>query len=172
MRKGFTLVEFLAVLVILGLLIIITIPAYTSIYNGIKRQNLHSKITEISTAAKKYGETIKDEIKNAGNTCYNTTIEQLIRDGYLVSDVEKEPAMLNPTNNEKLDGDVKICYCKSEFDIEAYYTTTFNPDTVYFEGDMVVHNGVIYECMMTYEVKTGINSTNGSGVRYFKEVKC
>ena len=66
MRKGFTLVEVLAVLVILGLLLVITVPAYTSVYTGIKRQNLQSKITEVKTAAKKYGETIKDDIKNKG----------------------------------------------------------------------------------------------------------
>lgn len=172
MRKGFTLVEVLAVLVILGLLLVITVPAYTSVYTGIKRQNLQSKITEVKTAAKKYGETIKDDIKNKGNTCYETTIAKLIKDGYLVSDVEKEPALINPTNNSKLTGKVKICYCEKDYDIEAFYTTKFNPNKMYYEGDVVVASGKIYECMMKYDVTTGINSTNENGVRYFKEVDC
>lgn len=172
MRKGFTLVEVLAVLVILGLLLILTVPAYTSIYAGIKRQNLQSKITEVKTAAKKYGETIKDEIKNTGAACYQTSIEKLIKDGYLVSDTDKEAAMIDPTNNSKLLGAVKICYCESDYDIEAFYTTVFDPNKLYFEGDVVTVGNKIYECMMTYDVTTGINSTNDKGVRYFKEVGC
>ena len=104
MRKGFTLVEVLAVLVILGLLLILTVPAYTSIYAGIKRQNLQSKITEVKTAAKKYGETIKDEIKNTGAACYQTSIEKLIKDGYLVSDTDKDAGMLYKSDKEKMFG--------------------------------------------------------------------
>ena len=172
MRKGFTLVEILAVLVIIGVLVVLTIPAYTSVYTNIKRQNLLSKITEVETAAKKYGEKIKDEVKNKGNTCLETNIETLIRAGYLVSDVEKKPAMIDPTNNSELTGTVKICYCEASYDIDAYYTTTFNPNKIYYEGDMVVSGNKIYECKMTYNVTTGINSTNDKGVRYFKEVGC
>ena len=59
MRKGFTLVEVLAVLVILGLLLILTVPAYTSIYAGIKRQNLQSKITEVKTTSSGFEKVVE-----------------------------------------------------------------------------------------------------------------
>ena len=36
-KKGFTLVELLAVIVILGFLMILVIPTYIYIFNGIKR---------------------------------------------------------------------------------------------------------------------------------------
>ena len=45
MRKnGFTLVEILAVLVILAILIALAIPAYTSIMIDVRRDNYNSKI--------------------------------------------------------------------------------------------------------------------------------
>lgn len=145
MRKGFTLVEVLAVMIILGLLIVLTIPAYTSIFSGVKRKNLDSKLTEISAAAKKYGNTFKDKIKDAGNACMTTNIKTLIEKGYLVSDYDNDAAIINPTDNTKLSGDIKLCYCTESFDIEAFYTTEFDMNVVYHEGAVVVFGNKLYK---------------------------
>ena len=79
MKKGFTLIELLAVLVILGLLIVIAIPTYVTIFNGIRRDALQNKMTEIETVALKYGSTIKDEIKN--DVCRRVSIDEFIKKG-------------------------------------------------------------------------------------------
>ena len=171
-KNGFTLVEILAVLIILGVVMVLTIPAYTSIYTSLKRDTLRGKITEIGTAAKKYGETIKDEIQDTGSMCYTTTVAQLIRDGYLASDVEKEPAILDPTDNSKLTGDVKICYCKSKFDIEAYYTTALDIYKSYYEDDVVVHNNKIYKCVVEYVPRPKAKAANTLLSEHFREVSC
>jgi prepilin-type N-terminal cleavage/methylation domain-containing protein len=171
-KNGFTLVEILAVLIILGVLVVLTIPAYTSVYNTLKRENLKGKITQVQTAAKKYGETIKDEIQDTKEMCYTTTIAQLIRDGYLASDVEKEPALINPTDNSKLTGDVKICYCTAKYDIEAYYTSTLDPHQSYYEDDVIVHNNKIYECVSNYVPRPKPKTVNNLLTEHFREVSC
>ena len=180
MRKCFTIVEVLAVMIILGLLIVLTIPAYTSIFSGIKRSNLDSKITEIEAAAKKYGNSFKDDIKNADSSCMTIDIKTLIEKGQLVSDYDNDAAIINPTDNTKLDGDIKLCYCTKSFDIEAYYTTEFNVNKVYHEGDVVVYKAKLYEPTRTFDKKALIRkdekyknySDDQFIASFFKEVAC
>ena len=180
MRKGFTLVEVLAVMIILGILIVLTIPAYTSIFSGIKRNNLESKITEINAAAKKYGNTFKDDIKNACSACVTVTIAELIEKGQLISDYDNDAAIINPTDNTKLKGDIKLCYCTEAFDIEAYYTTEFDVNKVYHIGDIVVYDGKLYKPNQTFNKSALIRkddkyktySEKQFIASYFEEVKC
>lgn len=178
MKKGFTLVELLAVIIILGLLIVIAIPSYTQIYAIIKRSNLRSKVTEIETAALKYGNLIKDDIKKAQGSCIITKVGVLIEKGYLISEDDIEPVIYNPTDNLKLDGDVYVCYCKSKMDITANYVVPFNAYKVYHEGDTVIYNNKLYECMIDYtdihskNGPPGIYGTNKDNKPYFREVTC
>lgn len=177
MKNGFTLVELLAVMIIMGLLLVITVPAYTEVYSGIRRNNLTGKLNEIDSAAYKYGEKIKDEVKNAGSSCENITVATLIEKGYLMSDIESEPVILNPTTNEPLDGVIKICYCLNQYDIKTYYTKPFIINNIYYPGDFVTYNDgngeKIYECLRKYDKGTGIHSTvieHNKQYNYFKEV--
>lgn len=172
MRKGFTMVEILAVLVIVGLLLVLLIPGYISVYNGVKRNDLSGKISEIETAALKYGNKIKDEVKDSGNACLSIGIDTLIKEGLIKSEDESKPVIYNPTDNAPLDGKVKICYCTSDFDIAAYYKTTFDKNKAYHKGDVVEVSGKLYRCVIDYNNKSGINGTNDKGKRFFEEVKC
>ncbi len=172
MNKGFTLVELLAVLILMALLVVITIPGYTTVYSGVKRSNYHGKITEIESAALKYGAKIKDEIKDAGNTCITKSIADLIEMGYLVSEEDAEAVIHNPSNNSTMDGDIRMCYCQDKFDIEAYYYEEFNPNKIYYEDDYVLYNNILYRCKSTYEDKSGINGVDKKGNSYFERVSC
>ena len=89
-KNGFTLVELLSVLIILGILVVLTIPAFANIYTGVRRENLNGKITEIKAAALKYGSKIKDEIKDASGSCIETNVAELIEKGYLISESESD----------------------------------------------------------------------------------
>lgn len=175
-RNGFTLVELLAVMILLGLLMVLTIPAYTSIYTAIKRTTYQNKIVEIANASKKYGSKIKDAVKDAGDSCYRLEPAQLIREGYLTSDIEGEPAFLDPTDQSKLNGEIRICYCTSDFDIEAYYVEEFHPSGIYYEGDVVlVTNGdniSLYQCKMDYKLSGGSINSEEKGKRYFEKLTC
>lgn len=179
-KNGFTLVEVLAVLIILALLIAISIPAYMFILRDVKRDNYRSKITEIETAANKYGEKIKDEIKSAGNSCYHMSIADLIHMGELISESDKEDVMYNTTDNKPMLGDILICYSTSDFDIHSYYTVEFNKDTIYHKGDKVSiydetnEKVLIYECVHDYPGNgSRINETyeeDGKQLPYFEEI--
>lgn len=178
MKKGFTLVELLAVLIILGLIIVIAIPSYTQIYTSIKRSNMQSKVTEVETAALKYGNLIKDDIKNAEGNCKTIKVATLIEKGYIVSEDDVEAVIYDPTDNSALDGDIYLCYCKSKMDITANYVVPFNAYKVYHEGDTVIHNNKLYECLNDYtdihnkDGAPGIFGTNDNGKAYFKELPC
>ncbi len=174
-KNGFTLVEVLSVLVILSVLIVLSVPAYLSIFNAVKRDNLNSKISEIETASNKLGSKIKDDIKDAGDTCYSTTVSDLIKKGYLVSESDTDDIIYNPTDNLPLSGTVKTCYCHETYDIKSYYTTEFDSKKVYHSGDKVVYNNKIYLCQYDFPGNKSIDATfveNKKTLKYFVEMSC
>lgn len=169
-KNGFTLVEVLAVMIILGLLMILIIPAYTSIFTGIKRNSYQNKIVELTNAAKKYGNKVKDEVKEYMDDpnkkgCYIVEPSLLIEKGYIQSDLDNKPALIDPADNLEMTGVVRICYCKSKFDIEAYYVEEFNAATSYYEGDVVSDpkDGTLYECVINYTARRADSSNNITG---------
>lgn len=175
MRKGFTLVEILAVLIILGILIVITVPSFMGILTDTKRTSFNSKVTEIETAALKYAEKTKDDIKNAGSSCVTTTVSNLISLGYLSSESDRYNIIYNPTDNSEMSGNIKMCYCTSSFDVEAYYTVNYNSSTVYHEDEKIVKDNKIYKCINTYPgyyEQIGTTGTYYGFEHYFEQVTC
>lgn len=176
MRKsnGFTLIELLAVMIILGLLIVLVIPGYTSVYSSIKRQNYHSKLNEVNVAAQKYGSKIKDEVKDSPGSCQTITIDDLIKEGLMISEEDRRNVIYNPTTNQPLDGKIEICYCKSTFDIQSFYSEDFKDGTVYHQGDYVRYQDKIYKCLIdtTGKQKPNDSSKDSRGNSYFEELSC
>ena len=122
MNKGFTLVELIAVVTILGLLVIITTPAYDSISKNIKTRNYDSKKSTIKKQTLAYVEKyLKDKVypklnndgtipeDTDGNKIYETnyycfTVEYLIQNGIISSDDEKDEYIENNETGEKYNG--------------------------------------------------------------------
>lgn len=116
MNKGFTLVELIAVIVILALLVVITTPAYDSISKNIKERNYTSKQSTIKSETLSYVEKyLKDEVYNGTNKNICFTVNFLIQNGIISSDSETDEYILNNITNKKFESTEKY--------ISVYYDT-------------------------------------------------
>lgn len=93
MKKGFTLIEVLAVIVVLGLIMALAVP---SVLNQIARDNEKTKAAMdkiINTAVDLYMDDNSDDYPKNVNDIYCIKLEKLVNEGYL-----SEP-ILNPVDN-------------------------------------------------------------------------
>ena len=195
-NKGFTVIEMLITIVIIGVILSLLIPGYITIYSQIKRNSLYNKISQIEINALKYGNNIKDEIKNS--TCIDINVDTLITKGYLTSENEGRNELINPTTGAPLNGTVRICYCDNTYDLNSNYAEPYNSTIHYHKGEKVIYNDKIYECIVdappnsisenyvfnptTTTISTRIGETTVTPVsistaykvadKYFKEVTC
>lgn len=109
-KNGFTLVELLAVVVILSLLIGIAVPGTLTISNKLKTNMYCKKIESIEIAAKVYGEDRRGSFTETfmlpgGETTSSKTIRvsDLITSGDLKKDNTTSPYIVDPRNNEEMD---------------------------------------------------------------------
>lgn len=123
MNKGFTLVELIAVIVILALLVVITTPAYDSISKNIKERNYNSKQSTIKSETLSYVEKyLKDEVYNGTNKNICFTVNFLIQNGIISSDSETDEYIFNELDNVKFNGEniyIKVWYDTDNLKLKA-----------------------------------------------------
>ena len=117
MKKGFSLVELLAVVVILGLVVLISIPIVNNSINKSKEKAREVQIEEIIKAAKKYA--IKNSYVLPENVGSHTSIEieTLINENYIDTD-----QIIDPVTETPITGCINICYKCSEVEYEYEYS--------------------------------------------------
>ena len=109
-KKGFTLVELLAVLVLISLLMGLAIPGINRISNNMKKKSYNQKIKLIESAAELWGQDNKTRLQADADCsseiskCKKITIGDLIKDNYLDSD-NNSGKYSNPKNGK----DMKEC---------------------------------------------------------------
>lgn len=96
-NKGFTLVELLAVIVVIALITTIAVPSAMGISNKIKVKMYCAKIDEIEVQAKAYGEDRRDSLTTTG---INVTVKDLVNSGYLKQDQDKSPYVVDPRDSQ------------------------------------------------------------------------
>ncbi len=128
-NKGFTLVELLAVIVVLAIIISIAVPSTMSISKRIRKNMFCSKIDFIETQAQLYGEDRKDSFGNIKIDGKNypgktVTVKELVTTKYLKKDNDSEPYTEDPRDKTKtLDNMSLSIYIKNQ---RAY--VRFNED--------------------------------------------
>ena len=89
-NKGFTLVELLAVIVVLALIIGIAVPNAINLSNKSKKKMYISKVEMIIKAAQLYGEDHPKGVATSESACSSTsgrvTVETLVKDGKVKAD--------------------------------------------------------------------------------------
>ncbi len=122
-RNGFTLVELIAVIVILGLLITLAVPGVLTVSEKIKSDMFCAKIGNIEDAANIYGNDKFDELKSINeanitvdmlenatesqlndyirnNYVIKVTLVELIRNNKLTKDNEEAPYIVDPRDEK------------------------------------------------------------------------
>ena len=113
MKKGFTLVEVLAVIVILGLLVVIIVPVVNNLLGDSEDALYDKQIDSIEKATQKYmvehSEFMPDE---GGSTSFY--LYELVNNGVIENN-----KIINPKTKEELDGCVVVSY-NNEFNQFEY----------------------------------------------------
>ena len=127
-RKGFTLVEVLAVIIILSMLMAITIPNVNTLINEQKNRALENIEKSIISAAKIYMSDNKYDLTFDTNPCTNdpsTTVSvgELINKGYI-----KQKKIKNPNNNTQILRPNKNIEIKYSCNKKILYLGDFNID--------------------------------------------
>ena len=104
MNRGFTLIELIAVITILGILAIITTPAYNSISKNIKTNNYKSKQSTIKKQTINYVEKYMKNNAFDGELKENVvcfSVKFLIHNGIIASDSETKEYIENNVTSKK-----------------------------------------------------------------------
>lgn len=108
MKKGFTLVELLVVIALLGIIAVMVTTSVIGIMNRSRASLSESQISTLEKAAEQWG-TINPDKMPLDNSIYEVDIETLADEGYIDSaDLE------NPKDGSQLCGVVEISYDTSK----------------------------------------------------------
>ena len=146
-KKGFTLMELLGVIVILGVLVLIMFPPILNQIKKSKQEIRNSTKTLIIDAAKDYYEDNINNYKKMEGMTYCININTLTSEGYLNSKIKDEN--ISDLSNTKI---IKMTYHNEKFDYDvvnscAKYTVTFDPNggTVDVQSKEVTQDSVYGE---------------------------
>ncbi len=160
-KKGFTLVELLAIIVILVIIVSIAVKSFYSVRMDSLEELLKAKITEIESGAELYGQNNQDKLTEGCtingetfNFCAKVTIGELL-DGDYVESKEKETTisglkrkdLINNVTNKSMRCDVVWVYRKNN---RIYGTVLKNDDKYilnsYDKTCVETISGVNYNC--------------------------
>ena len=88
-KKGFTLVELLAVIIILSLVLVIAVPSVNKYIKQSKEKAYNTQISTIIEAAQAYASTNLELLPNRENISVKVTLGQLKSSGLIKEEVKK-----------------------------------------------------------------------------------
>ncbi len=153
--KAFTLIELIAVLVILSLLTVIAVPAISHLIKRNKDKSFNTKVNVIIKQAKQYSYDNENFLngsnkKYEGYVCNTITVGELKNLGYL-EELEKESGtnkITDPRTNESMENYTVMLYIKSNTtgtgtnkSAGALVGTIKNIDKCESSGDLFIYTG-------------------------------
>ena len=108
MKKGFTLVELIAVVAILGLIALIVYPAVGSVIRNSRESSYKNQVAVIEKAATTWSVDNATALPDDG-TVYHLKVSTLLKEGYISNDEIKDPR----DTSKNLNGTVEIKYDSS-----------------------------------------------------------
>lgn len=174
-KKGFTLVEVLAVLVIMGVLMAVTIPSIINSLDKKKNREYEKIVEEIESSAKLYvtqNETVQQFLNQAGsiNVSYNTLVSEGLINGN----------EMDPLTDEKWDENAYVTVSKEGSTLTATYVKAkptpqiiisssnidISTDESYFEDKLIDkvkatdETGIDYRTALIYTCKVDSKEEN------------
>ena len=104
-RQGFTLVELITIVAILGLIALIVYPAINSVIRNVKTNSYNNQIAIIEKAAKTWSIDNSNLLKTDGSVYY-LPVKELLEEGYISNDEIKDPR----NSSKNLTGNIEIKY--------------------------------------------------------------
>ena len=139
MKKGFTLIELVGVIVILGVIAVFTVPALTKTLKKTADKEYEEFEKNVKLAAENY---FHSEIKDSIDTKKFIKVSTLIDNGYL-----KE--IINPLTNEKINNNGTVIVYKDDKGVERYQ---------YLDNDVTVDGYVKRGLVLLYDGYTEPNN--------------
>lgn len=128
-ENGFTLVEIITVIVIIGLLALIIFPNIMDTTEGTKEEAYNQKINLIKQSAVDYGISNQYNLKNSNSQCeigtnsypcIKITVGDLADAGFLNYDYETSHVIINPNSKKSINNcEISIYYRNNN--VYAYY---------------------------------------------------
>jgi len=121
-KKGFTLVELLAVIALLSIVLIIATTSINAIHDNSLKKLLETKIEEIESAAIIYGQENSDFLNSECTVdgidykfCHVVTVEELINGNYFSTGYfeEDERTLINDVTRKSMNSDTVQIYRKN-----------------------------------------------------------
>ena len=107
-NKGFTLIELIAVVAILGLIALIVYPAITSVIRNSRESAYNDQVKVIEKAAQEWSIDNANTLPDDG-TVYRVSVDTLTDEGYISAEDVKDPR----DSSKNLTGNVEIKYDSS-----------------------------------------------------------
>lgn len=135
MKKGFTLVELLAVIVIIGIVALIAVPAVSRNIKESKQELYELQVQDINLAAKKWATDNYDELDSEFLNDTMVPVEMLKAEEYLPNQAIKDPT----GNTSELNGCVRVSYDTDNKVYKYSYIESLDDCKVgyYYEYDQV-----------------------------------
>lgn len=134
-KKGFSLIELLAVIIILSIIMTIGFVGFGSVQNATKEKMLQTKIEEIETGAQKYGQENMNDLTSTCKIggvdykfCKTITVQTILDSGDFESEERdgNRKIVINNVTNEEMNTE-KVCIYKKNNRVYAIMYSKFEP---------------------------------------------